>query len=82
MLDNHHEVLLEGCENVKGPGHDSQIVKDDKGADWIFYHGYDVKEANAGRKMYIGRVTWDKDGWPRIGNGTHTQMSDVAPVIK
>lgn len=82
MLENYHEVLLEGDDNVKGPGHDSQIVKDDKGADWIFYHGYDVKQPNAGRKMYLGRVRWDKDGWPQIGDGKHAQMSDLAPVIK
>lgn len=82
MLDNCHEVLLEGCENVKGPGHNSQIVKDDKGADWIFYHGYDVKEPRAGRKMYLGRVIWDREGWPVIGDDRKTRMSDTAPVIK
>ena len=82
MLENHHEVLLEGDNNVKGPGHDSQIVKDDKGSDWIFYHGYDVKEPRAGRKMYLGRVEWGKDGWPTIGDDKKTRMSDSKPVIK
>ena len=82
MLDNHHEVLLSGDDNVKGPGHDSQIITDDKGQDWIYYHGYDVKEPNAGRKMFLDKVVW-VNGWPQIGtNNGHASMSGDAPVIK
>ena len=81
MLDNHHEILLSGDDKVKGPGHDSQIITDDKGQDWIYYHGVDVNEPNAGRKMYIDPVNWDKDGWPTIGNG-HPAQSGKVPSIK
>lgn len=81
MLDNHHEVLLSGDDQVKGSGHDSQILTDDKGQDWIFYHGFDVNEENAGRKMYLDQVNWDKDGWPTIGNG-YPAKSGIVPSIK
>ena len=81
MLDNHHEILLSGDDKVKGPGHDSQIIADDKGQDWIYYHGVDVNEPNAGRKMYIDPVNWGKDGWPTIGNG-HPAQSGKMPSIK
>ena len=81
MLDNHHEILLSGDDNVKGTGHDSQIITDDKGQDWIFYHAYDVKNPNAGRKMYMDRVTW-VNGWPQIGENGHAVMSGAAPYIK
>ena len=81
MLDNKHEILLSGDDNVKGTGHDSQIITDDKGQDWIFYHAYDVKSPNAGRKMYMDRVTW-VDGWPHIGVNGHAAMEAEAPYIK
>ncbi|MBQ3211991.1 MAG: family 43 glycosylhydrolase [Alistipes sp.] len=81
MLDNCHEILLSGDENVKGTGHDSQIITDDRGQDWIFYHAYDTKAPNAGRKMYMDRVTW-VDGWPQIGVDGHAVMSGQAPYIK
>ena len=81
MLDNNHEILLSGDDNVKGTGHDSQIITDDKGQDWIFYHAYDVKNPNAGRKMYMDRVTW-VNGWPQIGVNGHAAMEAEAPYIK
>lgn len=81
MLDNCHEILLSGDENVKGTGHDSQIITDDRGQDWIFYHAYDTKAPNAGRKMYMDRVMW-VDGWPQIGVDGHAVMSGQAPYIK
>ena len=81
MLENHYEVLLEGDSRVKGPGHDSQIVADDKGQDWIFYHGYDVNAPTSGRKMYLDRVHWI-DGWPQITLDRHPSVTSPAPYIK
>lgn len=82
MLNNCHEVILKGNDKVKGPGHTSQIITDDNGDDWILYHGYDVNEPNAGRKMYLDRVKWDNNGWPTIGNGTPTTSRSKAPYFK
>lgn len=81
MMDNCHEVLLSGDDKVKGSGHDSQIVQDDAGADWILYHGFDVSEPKAGRKVYLDRVWWDDEQWPHIGDGTPTREAP-APHFK
>lgn len=81
MLDNHHEVLLSGDDKVKGTGHNSQIITDDKGQDWILYHGVDVSNPKAGRKMYLDKVNWDKDGWPTISNG-HPATEQTMPTVK
>ena len=82
MLDNQHETILIGNDYVKGPGHTSQIITDDNGKDWILYHGYDVNEPNAGRKMYLDRVNWDSDGWPTIGKGYPSTTKTVGPYFK
>lgn len=81
MLDNHHEVLLSGDDAVKGTGHDSQIITDDKGQDWIFYHGYDMTSLKAGRKMFLEQVRW-VDGWPVLSETGHPSKSAIAPYIK
>ena len=82
MLDNRHETILVGNDKVKGPGHTSQIITDDNGDDWILYHGYDVSDPNAGRKVYLDKVNWDKDGWPTIGTGAPTTARTKAPYFK
>ena len=81
MLENNHEVILIGNDNVKGPGHTSQIFTDDKGQDWILYHGYEAADVNAGRKVFLDKVNWDSEGWPTIGNGTPTTKKSVAPYF-
>lgn len=82
MLDNQHETILEGNNYVKGPGHTSQIITDDNGDDWILYHGYDVNDPNVGRKAYLDKVNWDKDGWPIINDGTPSTSRMKAPYFK
>lgn len=82
MLDNNHETILVGNDLVRGPGHTSQIFTDDKGQDWILYHGYEAADVNAGRKMFLDKVNWDNDGWPTIGSGTPTIKKCAAPYFK
>lgn len=81
MLDNHHEVLLSGNDKVKGPGHDSQIITDDKCQDWMYYHGYDMSSIKAGRKMFLEQVRW-VDGWPVLGEDGHPSVTATAPYVK
>lgn len=48
------------------PGHNSELVTDQKGAYWMFYHA--VNTANpAGRVLMLDRVYW-KEGWPYVRN--------------
>lgn len=68
MLENHHEVLIDKNEAFVGPGHNSEIVTDDKGADWMFYHAVSVANPE-GRVLMLDRVNWKK-GWPVV-EGIH-----------
>lgn len=71
MLDNSWELVLEGDgQKWIGPGHNSIIIQDDEGTDWMIYHSY-MKDANGGvggRLGMLDRVLWTNDGWPYIKN--------------
>lgn len=41
MLDNNYELVIGPNDSFVGNGHCSEIVHDDAGNDWIFYHGVD-----------------------------------------
>ena len=82
MLDNSWELVLEGDgETFFGPGHNSIIVQDDAGTDWMIYHSY-VKENGevGGRLGMLDRVLWTEDGWPYIKNCVPS-TSDFLPVF-
>lgn len=67
MLDNHHEVLIHKNDAFVGTGHNSEIVTDKAGNDWMFYHAVSTKNPG-GRVLMMDKVDW-KDGWPSvIGN--------------
>ena len=68
MMENHHEILIHGNEAFVGTGHNSEIVADDRGNDWILYHA--VSRANpTGRVLMMDQVRW-KDGWPEVEGAT------------
>ncbi|MBQ8937083.1 MAG: family 43 glycosylhydrolase [Bacteroidaceae bacterium] len=77
-MQNHFEMLLHRSDLVVGPGHCSEIVQDDAGQDWILYHGFDAKDIDGGRKVYLDRVQWDAEGWPFI-NGQVPSANAAAP---
>lgn len=68
MLDNCHEVFITRNDTFFGVGHDSEIVQDNAGNDWILYHGYEVMQPS-GRRLLLDRVEWE-DGWPLVKTGT------------
>jgi arabinan endo-1,5-alpha-L-arabinosidase len=79
MTDNGYSVVIESNERFKGPGHCSEIVQDDAGSDWIFYHGVDVTNPN-GRMLLLDQIKWDQDKWPYIEGGTPSLIS-TKPVF-
>ena len=82
MLDNSWELVLEGDgETFFGPGHNSIIIPDDAGTDWMIYHSY-VKENGAvgGRLGMLDRIVWSADGWPTIKKCVPSK-GDLLPVI-
>ena len=82
LLDNSWELVLEGDgETFFGPGHNSIIIPDDAGTDWMIYHSY-VKENGAvgGRLGMLDRVVWSADGWPTIRKCVPSK-GDLLPVF-
>ena len=64
MLENHHEILIHKNDHFVGTGHNSEIVTDKAGNDWMFYHAVSVRYPE-GRVLMLDRVSWE-DGWPRV----------------
>lgn len=68
MMDNNHEVLISKNDKFVGNGHNSEIVQDKKGNDWMFYHGVSVDNPD-GRVLMMDQVRWHND-WPFVTGGT------------
>lgn len=68
MLDNQHEILIQKNNSFVGVGHNSEIVTDKAGNDWMFYHGVSTKNPD-GRVLMMDKVEW-KDGWPSVQGNT------------
>ncbi|MGN0068579.1 MAG: family 43 glycosylhydrolase [Prevotella sp.] len=65
VMENCWSKLLGKSDEVYGPGHCSEIVQDEAGQSWIFYHGWDAASGN-GRYLYMDQIHWGSDGWPQI----------------
>lgn len=74
MLDNKHELLISKNNSFVGVGHNSEIVTDQAGNDWMFYHGVSTKNPE-GRVLMLDKVDW-KDGWPSVLGGTASTESE------
>jgi len=79
MMNNRHEVVIQRNNRFVGTGHNSEIMVDDEGNDWIFYHAVD-KQNPTGRVLMMDRVRWIK-GWPEI-EGLTPSLEAEAPVFK
>ena len=82
MINNAWELVLEGDgQKFFGPGHNSIIVQDDAGTDWMIYHSYVKENAEVGGRLgMLDRVLWTEDGWPYIKNCVPS-TSDFLPVF-
>lgn len=81
----HGTLFLEGNEKIVGPGHNSNIVTDCNGQDWMLYHGIDInhgKIANGTtrRMLLLDKVQW-KDGWPYISGNSPSLEKQAGPVF-
>lgn len=81
MYDNNYTTILKGNSRWKGTGHNSEIITDDNGDDWLLYHAYDATNPDKGRMMLLDKITWTTDGWPVINDGTPTTTPQAAPVF-
>lgn len=80
MLRNAYDVVIDRNSRFAGPGHNSEIVTDDEGQDWILYHAYDLTQNDSERMLMIDRITW-QDGWPVVVGGTPSTTPQQAPVF-
>lgn len=78
MLENSHEKVISKNQHFVGTGHNSQIVQDKAGNEWIFYHGFSVENAR-GRRLFLDKIVW-VDNWPTVAGGTPSIEADV-PVF-
>lgn len=79
MMDNNHEILIKKNKFFVGTGHNSEIVKDDNGTDWIMYHAVKVADPH-GRVLMLDKIKW-VDGWPIVNDSTPSIKSDN-PIFK
>lgn len=74
MNDNRHEMLIGKNHKFVGTGHNSEIVRDAKGNDWMFYHAVSVDNPN-GRVLMLDRIRWEND-WPVVKGESPSSESD------
>lgn len=78
MSDNHHEVLIQKNESFVGTGHNSEIVTDKAGDDWMFYHAVKVSDPD-GRVLMLDKIVWEGD-WPSVKTNSPSLESEK-PVL-
>ena len=78
MSDNHHGVLIQKNESFVGTGHNSEIVTDKAGDDWMFYHAVKVSDPD-GRVLMLDKIVWEDD-WPSVKTNSPSLESEK-PVL-
>jgi len=75
-------TILSSSEDgtFRGTGHNSGLIRDDAGQDWMCYHSFWSGNDYQGRCLMMDRVQW-QEGWPVIETGQPSKESS-APVIK
>ena len=79
-IGDHFSPLLNKSPEVYGPGHCSEFVQDDAGQTWMLYHGFQAGDVDAGRVVYLDKITWGSDGWPQV-QGMRPSTEAEAPVF-
>lgn len=75
--------LLKGNDKYVGTGHNSNIITDKDGQDWMLYHAIDKNQGKlpngtSRRVLMLDRINWIA-GWPEISNGTPSTKINAAP---
>lgn len=76
-------LVLQRNTSFAGPGHNTKLITDKDGSDWILYHAMDVKNALIGtvnqRALMLDKVHWSPDGWPTVNDGFPSSSSVIKP---
>ena len=81
MTSNSRTVIIKKNQKWIGPGHNSEIITDDEGQDWIMYHAYNAQTPDVGRVLMLDRLKWDAMGWPTIEGESPSTGEVDAPVF-
>lgn len=81
MVSDNYTTIIKGDDRWRGPGHNSEIITDDNGDDWLLYHSYDMNNGCNGRLMLLDKITWGSDGWPTVNSGSPSSDAMPAPVF-
>ncbi|MGN0232929.1 MAG: family 43 glycosylhydrolase [Bacteroidaceae bacterium] len=81
MVNNYYTTIIQGNSSWKGPGHNSEIITDDAGQDWLLYHAYSATTPDNGRVLMLDKITWGVDEWPTVGDGTPSTTEQEAPIF-
>lgn len=78
-------LLISGNDKYAGPGHNSRIISDKSGADWLLYHainkGNPIVPGGASRRMLmLDKISW-VDNWPVIGNAVPGDVLTKGPDL-
>ncbi|WP_257668383.1 family 43 glycosylhydrolase [Parapedobacter tibetensis] len=79
-------LLLQGNDRIVGPGHNSRIITDSEGIDWLLYHGIDrtkgkVPSGASRRMLMLDKLIWT-DGWSEIEGHSPSTTSKKGPVFQ
>ena len=78
MMQNNHEVVIHKNAKFVGTGHNSEIVQDSKGQDWMLYHAVSVDNPK-GRVLLLDQVRWENN-WPYI-EGDSPSLEAARPLF-
>ena len=79
MLDNACEIVMKRSDRFVGPGHNSDIITDKAGDDWLLYHAVDARNPR-GRKLLLDKIRW-VDDWPTVQDGHPSETPQPTPLF-
>lgn len=80
LLQNHFTVLLHKNNQFVGTGHNSEIIVDSEGQDWLLYHAFMKDDPDAGRVILLDQLKWCNN-WPYIENDSPSLKHKI-PLFK
>lgn len=71
LMDSGGTLIFASQGEVRGPGHNS--VLEHNGKTWIAFHYFNDPARKGSRVLQIRSLTWDKEGWPHVGDPVTAQ---------
>jgi arabinan endo-1,5-alpha-L-arabinosidase len=86
--DQEATPFLVGDQDNKwvGPGHNGEIITDNTGRYFIFYHAVDYSDpllwgGATKRPLLMDQLFWDETGWPYVINNHPNRLLQISPQL-